>query len=165
MNKTIHILVIEPGKKPYEKGIGSDLKSLQNAVGGFIQAVYPYDEPVAIICDEEGKLNGKEMNRALRDEDGHIYDVISGTFLVVGLTGEDFGSLNADQLKQFKEKFDTPEMFVRSGGKLVVIAIREDSQSTRPSLRATLHEKQETVAKQSPVHSQEQTRKGRDAIE
>ena len=162
---TMTVLVVEPGEKPYEKEIRTGLDSLQNAVGGYIQAVYPYDEPVAIVCDEEGKLNGKEMNRALRDEEGHIYDVISGTFLVVGLTGEDFGSLNANQLKQFKEKFDTPEMFVRSGGKLVVIPIREDNQPSRPSLRAALHEKQETVAKQSPAHSHEQTRKGRDAIE
>jgi hypothetical protein len=28
-------------------------------VGGNIEAVYPYDDLVALVCDEEGKLNGK----------------------------------------------------------------------------------------------------------
>ena len=126
MNKTIHVLVIEPGKKPCEKDIGSDLKSLQNAVGGYIQAVYPYDESVALICDEEGKLNGKELNRALRDEDGHIYDVIAGTFLVVGLGEDDFDSLSPELAEQLKEKFAVPEMFISMNGRTVCIPISSD---------------------------------------
>ena len=121
MNKTIHVLVIEPGKKPYEKDIGSDLKSLQNAVGGYIQAVYPYDEPVGLLLDEESKLTGKELNRALRDEGGDIYDVIAGTFLVVGLGEEDFDSLSPELCEQFKEKFAVPETFISVNGKILCI--------------------------------------------
>jgi hypothetical protein len=45
--------VVEPEKKPYMKEISYELSSLQHEVGGYIQAVYPYDEPVAIICDEK----------------------------------------------------------------------------------------------------------------
>ena len=56
------VLVIEPEKKPYVKDISSGLASLQKEVGGYIQAVYPFDDPVAIICDEEAKLTGKELN-------------------------------------------------------------------------------------------------------
>lgn len=108
-NEKINVLVVEPEKKPYPKEISSELASLQKEVGGYIQAVYPYDEPVAIICDEEAKLKGSELNRVLRDEDGHPYDVIAGTFLVVGLGEEDFTSLTPEHMKQFKEKFDTPK--------------------------------------------------------
>ena len=79
-NEKISVLVVEPEKKPYAKEISSGLSSLQHEVGGYIQAVYPYEEPVAIICDEEAKLKGSELNRVLRDEDGHIYDVVAGTF-------------------------------------------------------------------------------------
>ena len=43
---------------------------LQAAVGGDIQAVYPYEDPVALICNEEGKLLGLPLNRALFDDDG-----------------------------------------------------------------------------------------------
>ena len=99
---TINVLVVEPGRKPYAKEIGSDLDSLQKAVNAdIIQSVYPYEEPVALICDDEGKMTGKELNRALRDEDGHIYDVVAGTFLIVGLGEEDFSSLSPDLMKQF----------------------------------------------------------------
>ena len=55
----ITILVVEPSKKPYVKEIENNLKSLQHEVGGYIQAVYPWKEPVALICDEESKLKDK----------------------------------------------------------------------------------------------------------
>jgi len=44
----INVLVVEPGKRPYTKMIESGLESLQHEVGGYIQAVYPFEEPVAI---------------------------------------------------------------------------------------------------------------------
>ena len=128
---TINVLVVEPGRKPYAKEIGSDLDSLQKAVNAdIIQSVYPYEEPVALICDDEGKMTGKELNRALRDEDGHIYDVVAGTFLIVGLGEEDFSSLSPDLMKQFSEKFKTPEMFMNTGGRLMVIPVEERSRSS-----------------------------------
>lgn len=74
------VLMVEPGKSPYAAEIESGLKSLQAAVGGDIQAVYPYEDPVALICNEEGKLMGLPLNRALFDDDGHIYDIVSGNF-------------------------------------------------------------------------------------
>lgn len=50
-NETISVLVVEPGKTPYEKQISSGLESLQREVGGYIEAVYPYEEPVALLCN------------------------------------------------------------------------------------------------------------------
>lgn len=49
---TMTVLVVEPDKKPYVKEIPSGLESLQHEVGGSIQAVYPFAEPVAVICNE-----------------------------------------------------------------------------------------------------------------
>lgn len=54
----MNVLMVEPGKAPYETQIGDDLQSMQAVVGGYIQAVYPYEEPVALICCESGKLDG-----------------------------------------------------------------------------------------------------------
>ncbi len=140
-SEKINVLVVEPEKKPYMKEISSELSSLQHEVGGYIQAVYPYDEPVAIICDEEAKLKGSELNRVLRDEDGKIYDVIAGTFLVVGLGEEDFSSLAPEHAKQFKEKFDTPEMFMRLNGKLVMIPMEEERvKAKKPSVLQKLND-------------------------
>ena len=142
-NDKISVLVVEPEKKPYEKEISSGLHSLQHEVGGYIQAVYPYEEPVAIICDEEAKLTGKELNRALRDEDGRIYDVVAGTFLIVGLGEDDFTSLTPEHREQFKEKFATPEMFMRLNGKLVVLPMEEERRAKKPSVLQKLTDMKE----------------------
>lgn len=87
---TMTVLVVEPMKEPYIKDIGTDLKSMQSAVDGDIQAIYPYDDLVAIVCNEEGKINGLPLNRAVYDEDKTMIDIIAGTFLITGLTEDNF---------------------------------------------------------------------------
>lgn len=125
MNEQITVLVVEPGKAPYVKEIDHSLKSLQREVGGDIQAIYPFPEPVVIVCNETAKLDGLPLNRALRDDAGEIYDIIAGTFLVVGLTEEDFGSLPPALAQQFIRHFKEPELFLRINGSIVVIPMEE----------------------------------------
>ena len=48
---TLTVLMVEPGKSPYQAAIGADLKSLQQVVGGYIESIAPYDGPVAIVCN------------------------------------------------------------------------------------------------------------------
>ena len=125
MDETITVLVVEPGKRPYTKKIEPGLKSLQREVGSHIEAVYPFPESVAIVCRETGKLDGCPLNRALRDEDGAIYDIIAGTFLVVGLTEEDFGSLSPERLQAFSQRFRQPETFVMIDGQLLAVPLED----------------------------------------
>ena len=87
---TLSVLKIAPGQYPQQVEIDNDLKSLQQAVGGSIGASYPFADPVAIVYNDDGKLMGLPLNRALRDENGEMYDAIAGTFLVVGLGEERF---------------------------------------------------------------------------
>ena len=126
MTETITVLVVEPGKRPYTKKIEPGLKSLQREVGGHIEAVYPFPEPVAIVCRETGKLDGCPLNRALRDEDGAIYDIIAGTFLVVGLTEEDFGSLSPELVQAFTQRFQNPETFAMVNGELLAFPLEDE---------------------------------------
>lgn len=121
----ITVLVVPPGDYPYVKEIDPGLKSLQSEVDGWIEAVYPFEDQVAIICNEEGKLNCMTPNRALYDEDGRLYDVVAGQFLVVGLTEDNFGSLTDEQIKKYSDRFHTPEGFMRLGGQIIVIPIAE----------------------------------------
>ena len=121
----ITVLVVEPEKVPYVKEIDPGLKSLQNEVDGWIEAVYPFEDPVAIICNEEGKMNGMPPNRALYDEDGQVYDIVAGQFLVVGLTEDNFGSLTDEQIKKFSDRFHSPEGFMRIGIQILVFPIDE----------------------------------------
>ncbi len=119
------ILLVEPEKAPERIEISGDLVSMQQIVGGSIQAIYPFDEPIALICNEEGKLNGLPLNRALRDEDGKIYDVITGTFFLCGAPseGESFTSLSEKQLEELEIRFHTPELFLRLNGRLVTMPL------------------------------------------
>lgn len=124
------VLVVEPGRAPYVKEIDSGLKSLQSEVGGWIEAVYPFEEEVALICNEEGKLSELPLNRALRSDYGGVYDIIAGTFLIVGLGEEDFCSLSDEYIKKFSDRFKTPEKFAEIDGKIIVIRIEsEDCES------------------------------------
>ena len=125
---TMRVLVVEPEKEPYAKEIGSGLSSLQKEVGGYIEAVYPFEDPVAIICNEEGKLEGLPLNRALRDEDGHVYDIIAGTFLIAGLSEDNFCSLNDAQLEKFSVLYKSPELFMRFGSRTLVIPAEEKAK-------------------------------------
>ena len=125
MSETMTALVVEPGKRTYIKEIPMGLKSLQREVGGNIEAIYPFPEPVAIVCRETGKLDSGPLNRALRDETGTIYDIIAGTFLVVGLTEEDFGSLSPELLQVFTQRFWQPETFVMIDGQLLAVPLED----------------------------------------
>lgn len=83
-HEKITVIAVEPGKKPYVQSISNTLEALQHEVGGDIQAITPYADPVAIIAAEEGKLMGLPFNRAVCDEDGKICDYLVGKFLIVG---------------------------------------------------------------------------------
>src|SRR5699024_6384699 len=67
---TMNVLLVKPFMYPQAVQIGCELEDLQKAVGGDIEATYPFNEPVALVMHDEGKLVGKELNRALRDDDG-----------------------------------------------------------------------------------------------
>ena len=67
------------------------------------------------VCNEEGKINGLPLNRAIRDADtGDIADIIAGTFFICDCSGESFGSLSKEQQKRYLEKYRLPERFFRS---------------------------------------------------
>ena len=120
-SELIQVVLCEPRKKARIATINNTLASLQQIVGGYIEAVYPFDDPVAIICNEEGKINGLELNRALRDERGTVYDILAGTFLIVGLGEENFTSLTSEQREKYRNLFEYPETVIRIGAKIIAM--------------------------------------------
>ena len=119
----MRVLVVEPMEAPYVSEIGSSLEDLQNAVGGWSETIYPFDDNAAVICNEEGKLNGLDLNRAMRDETGAIYDVIAGKFLVAGMKDDEFSSLSQEQIETYAELYKNPEVFLMRHGKVKAIPI------------------------------------------
>jgi len=125
-DKKMDVLLVQPGAYPKAVSIGTELADLQTMVGGNIETTYPYDDPVALVMNEEGKLNGLPLNRALRTEDGDLYDIVAGDFLVVGLGEEDFGSLSPELMAKYEQQFHQPETFVRMGRSIMAIPLPDD---------------------------------------
>ena len=121
------VLVVEPMKEPYVKEIDPGLHALQAEVGGDIAASYPFDNPVGLVLNDEGKLIGLDLNRSLRDEHGEIYDIVAGTFLVVGLGPESFASLPPDMIQKYTEHFKRPELFASINGQIVSVPVEPEN--------------------------------------
>ena len=129
----LRVVLVEPGKTARIAEIDSSLEGMQKTVGGYIQAVYPFPETVCLVCNEEGKLQGLPLNRALRDEDNSIYDIIAGTFFVCDCSTENFKSLNEEQLKRYTQKYKCPERFLRIDDQILAIPmpIKSDKERER----------------------------------
>lgn len=116
-NQTIKVISVPAGKQAFIKEISTSLKSLQAEVGGYIQALYPFDDEVALICNDDGKLMGLPLNRALKIHGmagNEIYDIIAGDFFIcyAPYTSENFESMPDDLLQKYLELFRYPERFL-----------------------------------------------------
>ena len=131
--KKLRVIKVEPSKPPRIVEVSPDLDSLQHEVGGYIQVIYPFSDPVGIICNEEAKINGLPLNRALFDESGVIYDIIAGDFLVVGLSDESFSGLNDNLTAKYLKRFERPEMFINISGHIIALRniLPTDEQSDK----------------------------------
>ena len=132
---TIRVVYCETGKVARVVEIGTELADLQRAVGGLIEPYYPYEEPVCIVCNDEGKFNGMRPNRAVRNEDGRIEDIIFGPFFICDCSTENFGSLTEEQLKRYSEQFRYPEHFFRDVHSNEIKAVRYDPARSRDQSR------------------------------
>ena len=123
----MRVLVVEPERRLELREIDGSLKSMQEIVGGLIQPIYLNDS-IALVCNDEGKLMNLPANRGLRDEDGQIYDIVSGTFFLCGAPGDSdhFTSLTLEQIERYEEQFHTPEMFWGMDGRIVCLPLEVD---------------------------------------
>lgn len=107
----MNVLMVEPGMAPYEKEING-LEEMQTAVGGLITVIYPYEEPVGIVANDEGILLKMEFNRSVEGGYGGIF----GPFFVCGLTEDSFCSLTPEQMERYKEEFHHAEILLGMQG-------------------------------------------------
>lgn len=106
MSGKIKVLVAEPGKPCEARVVEDELKALQAVVGGNLETVSTFNDPIVLVCNEEGKLLGLPPNRPLMDSRGRPYDILCGTFFIAGVEGENFCSLSDAQIRQLKSMFD-----------------------------------------------------------
>lgn len=126
-------VIVEPGKQAKIAEVDPSLDGLQNLVDGYIEVIYPFEDPsMCLVCNEEAKLRGMELNRALRDSRHAVYDIVAGPFVVLGTCrgreGEEFCGLTEEQANRARLAFLQPEMFIRlsRGGQILALTISEE---------------------------------------
>ena len=234
--RTIKVVLVEPGKLARQAEIPATLEGMQAVVKGSIEPFYPFEEEVCIVCNEEGKITGMPLNRAVYSEEiitdmsysemtrkfyemessrtgqhltGYIVfsqesfkepfseeartyvvssdnkafipgmggysiygsaldgsdpcvrlerymqaekggedgwkiercymkeseremiDIMAGPFFICDCSGENFGSLNEDQLKKYTEMFKQPERFARVNGEIVAASFTPKNNQER----------------------------------
>lgn len=117
----MNILIVEPGKQPYAKNIEHTLENLQRTVGGYIQAIYPFDDPVALVCEEEALFHPEQKwNRPVEH-----YGVIKGTFFICGLGEDDFTDLSPELTEKYEQHFRQAYDFVQIGRQLIPVPLND----------------------------------------
>lgn len=73
--------------------------------------------------NEEGKIDGLPLNRALLDN-GKVYDIIAGTAFICGRSEDRFDSLSDEHQEKFLAMFKYPETFASMNGEIIAIPIK-----------------------------------------
>lgn len=123
----ISVLLVEPNKYPKMIEIDDTLEVMQTVVGGDIEEYMPFEDEVAIICNEEGKITGMAPNRAVYEENSReMLDIICGKFFIVyaPFEVERFQSLPPDLAEKYREKFKYPERFMRVNNEIVAVPFK-----------------------------------------
>jgi len=129
MEKTekLKVLMVKTGELAQPMEIDNTLEAMQNAVGGMIEEYMPFDDEVALVCNEEGKMMGLPWNRAItiHDNADEIADIIAGDFFIcyAPIGSEEFLSMPDDLMQKYEEKFKLPEVFYRHRNGIDTIAI------------------------------------------
>lgn len=118
---TLKVLFIEPNKYPKVVEIEDTLEAMQKLVDGPIEEYMPFDDDVAIVCNEEGKMRGEELNRAVYDENHKMIDIIAGKFFIcyAPIESENFLSLPDNLERKYEQKFKYPERFFKLNDEIV----------------------------------------------
>jgi len=135
-NSKIKVVLVKPMMEAKIVEIDSGLKSMQETVGGLIECIQPFENTeIAVICNEEGKINGLELNRSINDTDGNMVDIIAGDFFICAARSdeENFAGLTDEEANKYCEKFKSPELFFRniSGVTSVKISGKESPEMER----------------------------------
>ena len=102
------VIIVKPFTQPNTKEIKGDLESMQRIVGGYIEAIYPFDdEEIALVCNEEGKLEGLQPNRFILNRNTGVCDFICGDFFLCYAPqgGENFESIPDNLIQHYIVKF------------------------------------------------------------
>ena len=113
----IRVLLFKPGEYGKAIEIYDTLEGMQQTVGGWIEEYMPFEDEVAIVCNEEGKIQGLPPSRAIYDDEGQLLDIIAGDFFIAyaPIESEKFLSIPPELEKKYLDKYGLPEKIYCSG--------------------------------------------------
>ena len=119
----IKVIYCEAGHKARIAEVDNNLGAFQGLVGGGIEEYIPFEDDVAIVCNEEGKTMGLPLNRAVTDEDGRMLDIIAGDFFIcfAPIESEKWLDLPPELEQKYMEKFSLPEQFFKNNGEIIAV--------------------------------------------
>ena len=79
------------GEAPRITEVENELQALQGVVGGYIEVIAPWPDPVLLVCDEDGMYKATPWNRGIK-----------GTFFLCGVDGEDFTDFPEELVEKYK---------------------------------------------------------------
>ena len=103
------ILIVEPDRHPRMAEIPLALEAMQQTVGGYIEITYPWEDPVALVCDEEGLLKQLPFNRLVARQ-----CALFGTFFLCGIGEEDLTDLPDQLADKYTRLLYDPEKLIRT---------------------------------------------------
>ena len=103
------ILIVEPDRHPRIAEIPHTLEAMQQTVGGYIEITYPWSDPIALVCDEEGLLKQLPFNRIIAPQ-----SAIFGTFFLCGIGEEDLTDLPEEFVDKYVHLLYDPQMLIRT---------------------------------------------------
>ncbi len=123
----LEVLYVRPNKTAEFVEIDNDLASMQNLVDGYIEEYMPFDDEVAVICNEEGKMKNLDLNRGIYDKNGKLLDIICGSFFLcyAPIESEKFLPLPANLRAKYEKMFKEPERFFLSEKGIIAEKILE----------------------------------------
>ena len=127
MNDMMTVLYIQVGKKPQVIRIRHMLSEMQRLVGGTISSFTPFEAGSVMIVNDNGKNEGLEFNRTVRDKKGKVIDIIAGDFFICYAPPDnsELSSLPDELIQKYTEVFKTPQAFIDIGGKMLVVPVDE----------------------------------------
>ena len=114
MSEMMKVLYIQAGKKPQVIEIRHTLGEMQRLVGGTISSFMPFNDGSVIILNDNGKIDGLPLNRAVYDKNGEIADIIAGDFFICYAAPDscEFSSLPDELIRKYSELFKIPQIFI-----------------------------------------------------
>ena len=105
----MRILIVEPDRHPRIAEIPHTLEAMQQTVGGYIEITYPWSDPIALVCDEEGLLKQLPFNRLVAPG-----SAIFGTCFLCGIGEEDLTDLPEELTDRYIRMLHNPEVLIRT---------------------------------------------------